>query len=226
LGFVLVISAAFFSGFRWALTQILLLRNPATSNPFASIFYLAPVMFGTLLLIALPVEGPSQLLEGLRELVAKKGPFLGPGIMLAPGVLAFCMTAAEFALLQRTSVVTLSIAGIFKEVVTIFTAGQVFDDTMTTINFIGLAITISAIAGYNYMKVRKMREEAQVQAHLAHLGIAGEEGRGHMHRHEHTAAEEHTDDEERRKGKGVEQQGLLGPRGGSRSVSPRASSPR
>lgn len=34
-GFVLVISAAFFSGFRWGLTQILLLRNPATSNPFS-----------------------------------------------------------------------------------------------------------------------------------------------------------------------------------------------
>ena len=32
LGFALVISAAFFSGFRWALTQILLLRNPATGR--------------------------------------------------------------------------------------------------------------------------------------------------------------------------------------------------
>src|SRR5580700_3547714 len=51
LGFVLVISAAFFSGFRWALTQILLLRNPATSNPFSSIFFLAPIMFLTLLLL-------------------------------------------------------------------------------------------------------------------------------------------------------------------------------
>ncbi|PHH72783.1 hypothetical protein CDD83_4878 [Cordyceps sp. RAO-2017] len=43
-GFVLVISAAFFSGFRWGLTQILLLRNPATSNPFSSIFFLSPVI--------------------------------------------------------------------------------------------------------------------------------------------------------------------------------------
>ncbi|CRK27322.1 hypothetical protein BN1723_003492, partial [Verticillium longisporum] len=56
-GFVLVISAAFFSGFRWALTQILLLRNPATSNPFSSIFFLAPVMFVVLMAIAIPVEG-------------------------------------------------------------------------------------------------------------------------------------------------------------------------
>merc|ERR1712000_740797 len=51
LVFILVISAAFFSGFRWGLTQILLLRNPATSNPFSSIFYLAPIMFASLLII-------------------------------------------------------------------------------------------------------------------------------------------------------------------------------
>ncbi len=69
IGFILVISAAFFSGFRWGLTQILLLRNPATSNPFSSIFFLAPVMFLTLLCIAVPVEGPFALFEGLRGLV-------------------------------------------------------------------------------------------------------------------------------------------------------------
>lgn len=44
LGFILVMSAAASSGFRWSLTQILLLRNPATSNPFASIFFLAPAV--------------------------------------------------------------------------------------------------------------------------------------------------------------------------------------
>src|SRR5436190_7783418 len=55
LGFVLVMSAAASSGFRWSLTQILLLRNPATSNPFSSIFFLAPVMFLTLLVLAIPV---------------------------------------------------------------------------------------------------------------------------------------------------------------------------
>src|SRR3954451_19296044 len=64
-GFILVISAAFFSGFRWGLTQILLLRNPATSNPFSSIFFLAPIMFVTLVSIAIPVEGVSALIAGL-----------------------------------------------------------------------------------------------------------------------------------------------------------------
>jgi solute carrier family 35 protein C2 len=176
LGFILVISAAFFSGFRWGLTQILLLRNPATSNPFSSIFYLAPIMFVSLFILAIPVEGFPSLWQGLSILVEKKGPVLGPLILLFPGVIAFCMTASEFALLQRTSVVTLSIAGIFKEVVTISAAGIVFHDPLTTINISGLFVTIGAIAAYNYIKITKMRDDARIAAHKLHHPDEGQSG--------------------------------------------------
>ncbi|KAK2611202.1 hypothetical protein N8I77_004568 [Diaporthe amygdali] len=163
-GFILVISAAFFSGFRWGLTQILLLRNPATSNPFSSIFFLAPVMFLTLICIAIPTEGIYELMEGVRGLVDEWG-LIAPLLVLFPGTIAFLMTASEFALLQRTSVVTLSIAGIFKEVVTISTATLVFDDKLTPINISGLFITIGAICAYNWIKITKMRSDAQTDVH-------------------------------------------------------------
>ncbi|KAJ9161381.1 TPT-domain-containing protein [Coniochaeta hoffmannii] len=169
LGFILVISAAFFSGFRWGLTQILLLRNPATSNPFSSIFFLAPVMFVTLFSIAIPVEGFPALIEGVRGLVAEWGPFLTPLLILFPGTIAFLMTASEFALLQRTSVVTLSIAGIFKEAVTITASLIVFGDTLTPVNVSGLFVTLGSIAAYNYIKITKMRQEAQEAAHREHI---------------------------------------------------------
>lgn len=158
-GFVLVISASLFSGFRWALTQILLLRNPATSNPFSSIFFLAPIMFVTLLAIALPAEGVGPLAAGLGELAAKKGILGALAIVVFPGFLAFCMTSSEFALLQRTSVITLSICGIFKEVVTISAAGIVFGDPLTRVNVSGLLVTIASIAAYNYIKIKKMRDD-------------------------------------------------------------------
>ncbi|KAF5006023.1 hypothetical protein FDECE_7573 [Fusarium decemcellulare] len=168
-GFVLVISAAFFSGFRWALTQILLLRNPATSNPFSSIFFLTPVMFLILICLAIPVEGIGNLIEGFGVLSNEWGAIMAPLFLLFPGCIAFCMTASEFALLQRTSVVTLSIAGIFKEVVTISAAAVVFNDRLTPVNFIGLLTTMAAIAAYNYIKIRKMRQEAQEDVHDRHL---------------------------------------------------------
>lgn len=168
-GFLLVISAAFFSGFRWALTQILLLRNPATSNPFSSIFFLAPVMFLSLIVIAIPAEGFPALLGGLGDLVNEWGALLTPLLILFPGTIAFLMTAAEFALLQRTSVVTLSIAGIFKEAVTISAAAIVFGDTLTAVNVSGLLVTLAAIAAYNWIKISKMREEAQAETHRLHM---------------------------------------------------------
>lgn len=168
-GFALVISAALFSGFRWSLTQILLLRNPSTSNPFSSIFYLTPVMFVVLLALAIPVEGFGNLIGGFKILSNEWGAVLAPLFLLFPGCLAFCMTAAEFALLQRTSVVTLSIAGIFKEVVTISAASLVFHDHLTLINFVGLLTTLAAIVAYNYIKITKMRQDAQHKVHDRHI---------------------------------------------------------
>lgn len=165
LGFILVMTASFCSGFRWSLTQILLLRNPATSNPFSSIFFLTPVMFLALFLLALPIEGPTDVIAGIHTLAETKGALLGALIMLFPGALAFLMVAAEFALLKRTSVVTLSVCGIFKEVLTISAAGIVFGDELSPINVSGLVVTIASIAAYNYLKYTKMRAEAEKQAH-------------------------------------------------------------
>ncbi|QIW98492.1 hypothetical protein AMS68_004010 [Peltaster fructicola] len=158
-GFILIMSAALCSGFRWSITQILLLRNPATSNPFSSIFFLTPVMFVCLLVLALPIEGPVELVAGFRALAEQKGYLQGIAIMMAPGILAFMMVASEFALLQRTSVVTLSVCGIFKEVLTISTAARTFGDELSAINISGLFVTILAIAAYNYLKYLKMKED-------------------------------------------------------------------
>ena len=161
LGFTLVIASAFFSGFRWGLTQILLLRHPATSNPFSTLFLLTPVMFISLIVIALAIEGPNEIHQGFLNLAEKQGTGFGATLLIFPGVLAFCMISSEFALLKRSSVVTLSICGIFKEVVTISAAGVIFHDKLTTVNITGLVVTISSIGAYNYMKISRMRNEAE-----------------------------------------------------------------
>lgn len=97
IGFFLVILASALSGLRWSLTQILLLRNPATSNPFSSIFFLAPVMFFAILLIAIPVEGFGPLAERFGELVDKEGLLAACAILIFPGIIAFLMVSSEFA---------------------------------------------------------------------------------------------------------------------------------
>ncbi|KAF9888078.1 Triose-phosphate Transporter [Aspergillus nanangensis] len=164
VGFILVIASAFFSGFRWGLTQILLLRHPATANPFSTLFFLTPIMFLSLIVISMAVEGPSEIVTGIVALTDAHGGLFAAFLLIFPGILAFCMIASEFALLKRSSVVTLSICGIFKEVVTISAAGIVFHDQLTLINITGLVVTIGSIAAYNYMKISKMRDEAQIES--------------------------------------------------------------
>lgn len=124
-------------------------------------FFLAPIMFVTLFVIALFSETPSAVLVGLQLLAHTLGTAKVVLLMFVPGVLAFCMIASEFTLLQRTNVVTLSICGIFKEVVTIGAAGIVFHDELSVINISGLLVTIASIACYNYMKITNMRREAR-----------------------------------------------------------------
>lgn len=174
LGFALAMSASFFSGFRWALTQILLLRHPATSNPFATLFFLSPIMFVTLSVIACISETPSAVITGIQVLVSTQGVLKAILLLFIPGVLAFCMIASEFTLLQRTSVVTLSICGIFKEVVTISAAGIIFHDELSMVNISGLIVTIISIASYNYLKVMTMREEQRLKLKKRDEGIYDE----------------------------------------------------
>ncbi|OXV10095.1 hypothetical protein Egran_02142 [Elaphomyces granulatus] len=163
IGFALVISSAFFSGLRWTLTQFLILHQPATSNPFSTLFFLSPIMFVSLITISLAIEGPAQILHGFKSLSELHGPVGGMLLLIFPGILAFGMVSSQFALLKRASVVTLNVCGIFKELVTIMGANIVFHDELTFINATGVVITIGSIAYYNYVNVSKMRKEIRTQ---------------------------------------------------------------
>jgi len=97
IGFVLVLLASVLSGLRWSLTQMLLLHNPATGNPFSSIFFLAPCMFVSILAVAIPVEGFGPMSERFDELMIQEGFIRALAIVVFPGVIAFLMVSSEFA---------------------------------------------------------------------------------------------------------------------------------
>ncbi len=173
-GFILVVTASALGGLRWALTQILLKGNPNTSNPFSSIYALAPIMFVTLVVAATILEGPIALLKA--DLWETKG-WIALPILVFPGILAFFMTVAEFGLIKRTSVVTLSVAGIFKEVLTIGLSALIYGDELTPLNVSGLCVTIVGVALYNYLRIKRMTvtpKHASEHANQADLEAEGE----------------------------------------------------
>lgn len=177
VGAVQVLSASALGGLRWALTQMLLDRDEmGMNNPIATIFWLSPVMGLCLILLSAMFESWHTIFSGnsgyfdTLEHAAKT-----MGLIAVPGFLAFGMNLAEFALIKRTSVVTLSVAGIFKEVLTIVLASSVFGDELTPINVTGLCITLVGIASYNYLKYRLLtRGQDSVGHEIAGLNQLGE----------------------------------------------------
>lgn len=180
VGFFLVLGASCFSGLRWALIKLLLNRKDAqfmrptlsTSgyepmstealesissegpkalkkpHPVQTILALSPIMFVALAIIGSSIEGPKAFCNG--KIWKDNSIPWALCIVLFPGVLAFCMTWAEFELLNATGPLTLSVAGICKEVATIVVSVIVFHDRLALVNGMGLSVTMMSIGLYHY----------------------------------------------------------------------------
>ncbi|KAI8925469.1 triose-phosphate transporter family-domain-containing protein [Entophlyctis helioformis] len=145
--------ATVLSGLRWSLTQ-LLLKDVAfgMNNPLATNLFLAPI-------IAVSLVGAFTVLEGVGQLLASphfatvSSSLSIVGIACSGGLIAFLLVILEFSLISETSVVTFSVAGIFKEIITIATSALVFGDRFTGHVLLGLVISIVGIIGYNYLRI-------------------------------------------------------------------------
>lgn len=87
-------------------------------------------------------------------------------IILFGGCLAFLMLIAEFLLISETSVVTFSVAGIFKEIMTILLSAVIFGDNFTPLNILGLVISITGVGLYNYIRIQRMYIEKNKDTYM------------------------------------------------------------
>jgi solute carrier family 35 protein C2 len=156
-GIILVLFASMASGLRWSFTQLLLKRNSYTTNPISTIFYISPSMCMILFVFGLIFEGWTNFMAA--NIWEIKGTLQTIVLMIIPGVLAFMMTLCEFKLLTVTQVITLSIGGIFKELLTIILSSVIFGDKLSVINIMGLVLTFVDILWYNYYRYKENKEE-------------------------------------------------------------------
>lgn len=148
LGVILILLASAFSGLRWCFTQLLLKKSKYTTNPILTIFYLAPGMGFLLFVFALFIEGWSKFSS--LSVWEERGVFWTLMLMTFPAVLAFIMTVCEFYLLTFIQLLTLSVAGVAKELLTIAASVIIFGDSLSLINGVGLFITTLNILWYHY----------------------------------------------------------------------------
>jgi drug/metabolite transporter (DMT)-like permease len=130
-GFILVLIAAIASGLRWNMTQYLMKNR---KSPITTMYHLSPIMFITMLLLSFLVERPLHYNTGDIDITKS---IISIFIMAIGGILAFIMTMAELYLIKGTNTVTLSVAGISKEIVVISLSVFIYGDVLTTKTYIG-----------------------------------------------------------------------------------------
>uniref|UniRef100_A0A6I8N9X8 Sugar phosphate transporter domain-containing protein n=1 Tax=Ornithorhynchus anatinus TaxID=9258 RepID=A0A6I8N9X8_ORNAN len=160
-GFALVLAASFVGGARWTLTQMLLQKAElGLQNPIDTMFHLQPLMFLGLFPLFAAVEGLP--LSTSRKLFRAEGAGALAGVLcalLGGGLLAFGLGFSEFLLVSRTSSLTLSIAGIFKEVCTLLMAAHWLGDQINLLNWLGFAICLSGISLHVTLKALSAKGE-------------------------------------------------------------------
>ncbi|KAK3086671.1 hypothetical protein FSP39_021710 [Pinctada imbricata] len=172
-GFIMVLSASLLSGLRWTLAQIVTQKNEiGLHNPLDMMYHIQPWMMLGLLPLSAYFEG--QSLASSENFFRYSGFLLlgrNIGLVLVGALLAFFLEFSEFLLVATTSSLTLSIAGIFKEVCTLYLASTVNGDKMNVLNGIGLVVCLFGISLHvilkavyrnseNHAKGRYSREEA------------------------------------------------------------------
>jgi len=181
IGFVMVMSAAMLSGFRWTLTQILLqpqpqalaggegggdgsekakqeCRSEVPISPVVVMYRLLPVMSGTVALMSLISEKVWVSLPETAYFSTAENAALTFLMIFFGGVLAFSMVWAEFKVIQETSAMTFTVAGTFKEVVTIVASVFIFGDEFHLINGFGLFVLMIGVGLFNYIKLVGLRK--------------------------------------------------------------------
>jgi solute carrier family 35 protein C2 len=146
LGFMLVLTASFTSGLRWTLAQLVMQKSQlGLENPVDMVYHVQPWMIVSILPLAVGFEGLALVTNckffSNHDVVAVVVILLQ---IVAGAVLAFCMEVAEFLLVTHTSSLTLSVAGVFKEVCTLILAVET-GDHLNIVNAVGLFVCLGGI---------------------------------------------------------------------------------
>ena len=161
------------------------LNTPKRPHPMYTIYQLAPVMCASLIIMSLIIERPIPGFFHSNLFKAKFTKGSGGGgsgedsstgdvqitglsvlagivLILIPGLMVCMLTFCEFGMLQLTKVLTVSVAGIVKEVLTILFGMWLLHERITQIyNWIGMIVVMLDVSYYNYFRYRQSLERSQ-----------------------------------------------------------------
>ncbi|KAL4717423.1 hypothetical protein ACJJTC_000572 [Scirpophaga incertulas] len=161
-GFNFLLLASFAAGLRWTFAQLLMQKSKlGLHNPVDMVFHVQPWMFISLLPFMLMFEGVACFEHLHKEFIRSPEQLLPTVLKVSVGAtIAFAMEISEFLVVTYTSSLTLSIAGIFKEMFILVLAVEVSGDQLSNINMAGLALCLLGIISHIVHKVLVIRAVA------------------------------------------------------------------
>ncbi|XP_030385186.1 solute carrier family 35 member C2 isoform X2 [Scaptodrosophila lebanonensis] len=167
LGFFFLLFASLSSGVRWTFAQFIMQKSKlGLHNPVDMIFHMQPWMIVSLLPFLVGFEG-KLLYDVVLNLKHVSNDVIVETIakISIGAVLAFLMEVMEFLVLSKTSSLTLSIAGIFKDICQLALAIELNDDQLSFINVVGLVVCLIGIMCHLLHKYSTMgKADKQQQA--------------------------------------------------------------
>ena len=130
IGAIFVLAASAAAGLRWALLQMLILKDPISKTFFGSVYRFSPAAVLGVVPVALIVDLP-QLTES-TFVSDETALALAILIMVCSGFMAFLLVTVEVRIVQLTSSVTLSVLGQVKELLQIVLAIIIFGDSLSS----------------------------------------------------------------------------------------------
>ena len=134
-------------GIRWTLSQLIMQKSQlGLSNPIDMIYHVQPVMIIVLLPFAIAFEGV-KISSSLALFRFEDSILFVATIsrVVTGGLIAFFMEVAEYLLVSYTSGLTLSVAGIVKEILSLGLAILIEATDISAINAVGLVVCMAGI---------------------------------------------------------------------------------
>jgi solute carrier family 35, member C2 len=168
LGFVFLLFASFASGIRWSFAQLIMQKSKiGLHNPVDMVFHMQPWMVLAILPFTLGFEGRRLLdnLANVHEMEQLEILLLFSKLSVG-AVIAFAMEISEFLVLSYTSSLTLSVAGIFKEICQLVLAVEINGDQLSVLNVLGLIMCVLGICSHVINKYRMYLDQSATSSSL------------------------------------------------------------
>ncbi|XP_011189014.2 solute carrier family 35 member C2 [Zeugodacus cucurbitae] len=158
-GFIFLLLASLSSGIRWSFAQFVMQKSKlGLHNPIDMIYYMQPWMIASVLPFLITFEANELFAIDLSQ--KSNDEIIWNVCYITFGaVLAFLMECSEYLVLSKTSGLTLSIAGIFKDICQLALGVELNGDQLSLINVLGLVVCLAGICMHllhKYLNLTKM----------------------------------------------------------------------